>query len=314
MNNIWGDMSQYNPVVWHWVIAVYLFLAGLSAGSLLIGIGLRWFNRSNGMLLESPVLKAAAVSAPVIITLGLACLVFDLTKPLNFWVILVRYNFTSVMSLGVLALLIYSPLAYAYAALVFRDEVTSRFPSLTGIIHLVARLRTPLEFFLFCMSIVIAAYTGFLLSAMNSYPMLNTSVLPALFLCSALSAGAASNNLLALTFFGGDTSDEQSEQIHNMELPVITLEIMFLFLLFVSLYFSGGAALEAVYALSTGVWAKVFWVGVVAVGFGIPLGSLLLPGPLKHSRGLAILSACASLTGVLCLRHFIIYAGQNYIS
>tara|TARA_R110001592_G_scaffold18352_2_gene76273 strand:+ start:719 stop:880 length:162 start_codon:yes stop_codon:yes gene_type:complete len=45
MNNIWGDMAQYDPVTWNWVIAVYLFMAGLSAGSVLIGIGMRWYSK-----------------------------------------------------------------------------------------------------------------------------------------------------------------------------------------------------------------------------------------------------------------------------
>lgn len=117
MNNTWGDMAQYDPVTWHWVIAVYLFMAGLSAGSLLIGIGLRWFNQEKTQV-ESNILKAAAIIGPVAISLGLACLVFDLTKPFHFWLILINYNFQSVMAIGVLALLAYSPLAFAYAILV----------------------------------------------------------------------------------------------------------------------------------------------------------------------------------------------------
>ena len=38
------------------------------------------------------------------------CLVLDLTNPLYFWRILVYYNPTSVMSIGVMLLLFYIPL------------------------------------------------------------------------------------------------------------------------------------------------------------------------------------------------------------
>lgn len=38
MNPIWGSMEQYNPIVWPWPIAVYLFLAGLSAGSIMVAL------------------------------------------------------------------------------------------------------------------------------------------------------------------------------------------------------------------------------------------------------------------------------------
>lgn len=314
MDNIWGSMAQYNPIVWHWVIAVYLFLAGLSAGSILIGIGLHWNDKTiPDWDTEKPILKAAALIAPAAICLGLACLILDLTKPFHFWMILIKYNFTSVMALGVIALLIYTPLAFAYALIVFRNEL-ARFPLLASIGEKLLVVRKALEYFLVLMAVVVGIYTGFLLSAMNAYPMLNTAVLPALFLFSALSAGAAANNLVSISFFKGNMGDDQAKTMHKLEVPVISFEILFLTLLFIGLYFRGGAALEAVASLITGIWATVFWVGVVFMGFGIPLFSMILPNSLKHSRGLAIFVAFCSLSGVLALRHFILYAGQSYIS
>jgi polysulfide reductase chain C len=314
MDNIWGSMAQYNPVVWHWVIAVYLFLAGLSAGSILIGIGLRWTDENIYDLdTENPILKAAALIAPLAICLGLACLILDLTKPFHFWVILIKYNFTSVMALGVIALLLFTPLAFAYAMIVFRDDLET-LPILLTITQILLPLRKIIEVLLFIMAFVVAIYTGFLLSAMNSYPMLNTAVLPALFLFSALSAGAAANNLVSVLFFRADLMDEQSVKLHSFELPVIGFEILFLALLFIGLYFQGGTAIAAISSLVTGVWATVFWIGVVAIGFGIPTLSMVLPEDLRYSRVTAVIVALCSLSGVLALRHFILYAGQSYIS
>ncbi len=314
MDNIWGSMAQYDPVVWNWVIAVYLFLAGLSAGSILLGIGLRWADKNpTDIMGEKPILKAAAIIAPVIICVGLACLVLDLTKPFHFWVILIKYNLSSVMALGVIALLIYTPLAFAYALIVLRDELRG-LPIIPAITDMIIGFRKLIEVCLFVMAFVVGIYTGFLLSAMNAYPMLNTAVLPALFLFSALSAGAAANNLVSVSFFGAELDDDQAVTMHKLELPVISLEILFIALIFIGLYFQGGAALEAIGALVTGIWAKVFWVGVVAVGFGVPLLSFLLPKSLQHSKFVAMIVALCSLSGVLSLRHFILYAGQSYIS
>lgn len=314
MDNIWGSTAQYDPVVWNWVIAVYLFLAGLSAGSILIGLWLKWTDKEpedfDG---EKPILKAAALIAPVIICVGLACLVLDLTKPFHFWVILIKYNFSSVMALGVIALLIYTPLSFMYAIIVFEEELEN-LPLLPRVAKALEVFRTPIEGLLFIMAFVVGIYTGFLLSAMNAYPMLNTAVLPALFLFSALSAGAAANNLVSVGFFRAELYEEQSVAMHKLELPVITLEILFIFLLFIGLYFQGGAAIKAIASLVTGVWATVFWVGVVAVGFGVPLLSLLLPRTLQESKFIAVVVALCSLSGVLSLRHFILYAGQSYIS
>ena len=42
MNNMWGSMAQYDVINWPWPIAVYLFLAGLSAGSITIALLVKW--------------------------------------------------------------------------------------------------------------------------------------------------------------------------------------------------------------------------------------------------------------------------------
>jgi polysulfide reductase chain C len=313
MNNTWGDMAQYDPVTWNWVIAVYLFMAGLSAGSVLIGIGMRWYSRDKQT--ESPILKAAALIGPVAISLGLACLVFDLTKPFHFWLILVNYNFQSVMAIGVVALLAYSPLGIAYALIVLKDDLPKcKLGFLSGIADLLMPFRKIIEVLLFILAIGVGAYTGFLISAMNAYPMLNTAVLPALFLVSGLSAGAAANLVVALLMFNTDTHSPEVAKMHRIELPVIIAEMMFLVMLFSALYFTGGSAATALASLNTGIWASVFWIGVVGIGFAIPLLAMLLPSSARHSKALMLTVACCSLTGVLALRHFIVYAGQSYIS
>jgi polysulfide reductase chain C len=90
--------------------------------------------------------------------------------------------------------------------------------------------------------------------------------------------------------------------------------MMFLVMLFSTLYFTGGAAAEALASLSTDIWASVFWIGVVGIGFIVPILSMFLPANARHTKAIMISVACCSLTGVLALRHFIIYAGQSYIS
>ncbi|WP_137227095.1 NrfD/PsrC family molybdoenzyme membrane anchor subunit [Shewanella sp. MEBiC00475] len=313
MNNTWGDMAQYDPLIWNWIIAIYLFMAGLSAGSVLIGIGMRWYSKDKSI--ESPILKASAIIGPVAICLGLACLVFDLTKPFHFWLILINYNFDSVMAMGVAALLAYSPLGFIYALIVFRDDLAKwKLGFLTPIAKMLLPFRKLIEVLLFVLAIGVGAYTGFLISAMNAYPMLNTAILPALFLASGLSAGAAGNLIVAITCFGSSTHDGEMMKLHGLDLPVIITEMMFLFMLFTSLYFTGGAAAESLASLSQEVWGSVFWYGVVGIGFCIPILSMFLPSSTRHTKAMMLTVACCSLTGVLALRHFIVYAGQTYIS
>ncbi|QIZ77607.1 NrfD/PsrC family molybdoenzyme membrane anchor subunit [Ferrimonas lipolytica] len=315
MNNIWGSMEQYDPVVWNWMIAVYLFMAGLSAGSVMVAIGLRWYKRSRGLPVEGlPVIKASAIIGPAAICAGMALLVFDLTKPFDFYLILLNYNLTSVMAWGVLVLLLYIPLMFVYFALVFQQVLLERVPALTGLINVLRVIEQPLLKLMFVLAIGVAIYTGFLLSAMISYPILNTAVLPALFLASALSMGSASNILLATLAFNKSDSD-CIEQVHRIEYPVAFNEALCLVLLFVGLNFSGPAAQAATAAISSGVWAQVFWFGVVGLGLAVPvLASTLAPVAWRHSKAFLIGVSSCTILGVLALRHFVVYAGQMYIS
>lgn len=136
----------------------------------------------------------------------------------------------------------------------------------------------------------------------------------ALFLVSGLSAGAAANSVLALLMFNANTKDKDLGRVHGIELPVMAIEVLFLVMLFSALYFKGGAAAAALASLTAGLWANVFWVGVVGIGFGVPLLFMLLPAATRHTKGAMLTMACSSLIGVLALRHFIVYAGQSYMS
>ena len=90
-------------VAWPWPIAVYLFLAGISGGAVAVTLLLNMYRKQTAV--NTPLLKAASLTGLVTILLGMVCLVLDLTNPLVFWRILIYYNLTSVMSIGVIALL-----------------------------------------------------------------------------------------------------------------------------------------------------------------------------------------------------------------
>lgn len=59
-------------------------------------------------------------------------------------------------------------------------------------------------------------------------------------------------------------------------------------------------------AFVDGFWATEFWVGVVGVGFICPV----LIAFFKKSFATVVLSAICSVVGMMCLRFFILYAGQ----
>ena len=301
-------------IAWPWPIAVYLFLAGISGGAVAVALML---NRYRNQVAENtPVLKAATLVGFVTIVLGMICLVADLTNPLVFWRILIYYNLTSVMSLGVIALLFYIPLVFVLMLVAFRKEVKGcgALAWLDGIIGAFDGIRGALQWIVLILAITICAYTGFLISALIRFPLINTAVLPALFIASGLSAGAAAAKLVAVGCFGEEEHSADMKLLHGAEWPIIAAEwpvmaaeALCIFMIAVSLISGNAAAQAAVEAFVSGTWSTVFWVGVVGVGFVLPV----LLNFVKSTASFYLAGLC-SVVGMLCLRHFILYAGQIF--
>lgn len=286
-------------VAWPWPIAVYLFLAGISGGAVALAVIL---NLYRGEHTDNPQMKAATMVGLVTILLGMVCLVLDLTDPFNFWRILIFYNPTSVMSIGVAALLFYIPLLFVLTLLVFRDLPILKF--LKPITGFLANFRAILDWVVMILAIVICAYTGFLISALIRFPLINTAVLPALFVASGFSAGGAAVRLFAMCF-GAQRSDSAMHALHVAEYPIILVEAMCIFMIAVSLITGTEAARAAFTAFTTGTWAWVFWLGAIFVGMIVPITLSFF-----RSAACFYIGCTAAIVGMMCLRLFILYAGQ----
>lgn len=261
-------------VAWPWPIAVYLFLAGISGGAVALAITI---NLYKGTHADNPQMKAATMIGLVTILLGMVCLVLDLTDPFNFWRILIFYNPTSVMSIGVAAVLFYIPLLFVLTLLVFRDLPILKF---------------------------LKPLTGFLISALIRFPLINTAVLPALFVASGFSAGCAAIRLFAICF-GAKREDSSMHILHVAEYPIILVEAMCIFMIAVSLITGTEVAKIAFTAFTTRVWAWVFWLGAIFVGMIVPITLSFF-----RSAACFYLSCISAIAGMMCLRLFILYAGQ----
>lgn len=320
MNNVWGSVTQYEIINWPWPIAIYLFLAGLSAGAIIIALLVKW-NRheKDSSSIWDAMVKAGALISPFAICIGLFLLILDLGKPLSFYWLLISYNFTSVMTLGVIALFIYTPLAFLFMGLIFEDTVR-KYKMLSLFLPVISYIKSfkvyakRVEYVLFALALIVGAYTGFLLSANMSYPIWNSPVLPILFLASGVSAGIAGNILVGLLFFKSSINKESIKYLLILDLRVILFEIPLLVMLFVGmLYMGGNAEVVAVQALSTGKWAAIFWFGVVGLGLLSPL--LIAFTALRNHAykvGFILINSLIVLAGVVLLRFYIVYAGQIF--
>ncbi|SKB42668.1 NrfD/PsrC family molybdoenzyme membrane anchor subunit [Malaciobacter marinus] len=310
MNELITYSSGFTEEIgWEWPISVYLLLAGISGGAIIVALLIRFYKNQTE---NTAVYKSASLVAFVTILLGMVCLVGDLTRPLNFWQILINYNFNSVMSIGVAALMIYIPLTFVAVVFAFADFVKEKFSFLAKIVDLLLNFRVILEGVLFLFGVVICAYTGFLISVLVRFPLLNTSILPALFVISGLSAGTAALCIMAKRVFNENVHSSDMKILHKIEWPIMAIEILFLAMLYISLATGNEAGKIALAAFHEGSWSTVFWVGIVCIGFLLPIILNFSKKEQENSNSIFYISAMCSIVGVLCLRLFIIYAGQTF--
>ena len=303
---------SFDYYIWDWIIAVYLFLAGMSAGMVMIAIYLKR-KIIEGDIAKNGIIKATAILAPFGIIAGLTILIFHLSKPLHFWKLLFHFNTSSVMSMGTILFQVYMVVLFAWLAIIFTDLLKKLNIKLVDtVVEKLKSFENAIEITLVVLAVALAAYTGFLLSALKTYPMLNNPALPILFLLSSLSSGAAASLLFGMGYFKEPLNSPAVKWIHHFEAPVITFELFVLICFFSGLIFAGGQSeVAALAAITGGFWAGWFWIGVIAIGMLIPLTlNATIPMSSKNSRLYIIIGTICSLLGVLMLRTFILYAGQ----
>ena len=92
-------MEGTDFIFWNWTVAVYLFVAGVSAGAFAVSA----FAYLLGKERYQYIARIGAYIAPFPLIFGLLCLVYDLERPYLFWKLLVTFQAHSVMSLGLMA-------------------------------------------------------------------------------------------------------------------------------------------------------------------------------------------------------------------
>ena len=180
-------------------------------------------------------------------------------------------------------------------------------------VSILNKIRPQIEASTVIFAIVVCAYTGFLISVLVRFPILNTAVLPALFVVSGLSAGIAASSIVAVKFFKEDSHSSDMKTLHTIEWPIMATELMLLGMLFVSLLVGNEFQKSTVDAFSVGWTAELFWYGIIGLGFVVPLVlNFGLGKKVAHSHVVFYTSALCSIMGVLSLRMFILYAGQLF--
>jgi polysulfide reductase chain C len=319
---------EHNTFHYHWnlLIVFYLFTAGISAGAFFVSGLATYLGGKNYQRIS----RIGALLAPWPLLLGLAALIFDLTKPFQFWWLFLTVEYTSPMSIGSWLLTGFSILSFIYfvlwiprpwrgllrwprrpgdlthfrawRALDRREIITAR--------RVAAAIGAPL-------AIGVGMYTGVLLGAIPARPMWNTPMVAQLFLMSAMSSGVATVLLVASLMRSHHLHSERHFLV-SFDAMLIVLEVFMIIPFFLHQSLSTWSSSLSLNLVMGGSYTIPFWGGVVLLGLLIPLaieGFELFPviwqeQAVKYSRLWGGLSAALVLIGGFALRYVFVYAGQ----
>ena len=127
-------------------------------------------------------------------------------------------------------------------------------------------------------------------------------------MASGLSAGAAAVKLLAVTMLGESEESDAMHALHKAEYPLMAAELFCLFMIFAAMVLGNAAQQAAAAAFTTGCWGQLFWWGVIGLGFVLPFVCSFVKG-----RAAMVAGATFAVVGMMCLRLFILYAGQTFV-
>jgi protein NrfD len=313
--SITGANAITYPVmhVWDWRVAVYLFLGGMSGG--LMSMSAINYIRSKKGPVDSACSWQIPVMAPILLAIGLFFLNLDLSRPFNaFWFYL-AFKPVSPMSWGAWLVLAIFPLMilYALSALPNAVKANIKHAGLRGFADKMQPHLIKLAKANFLAGILLAIYTGVLLSSLVARPLWNSAILPMLFLCSGMSAGAAVMIMVAKT-------KETKLFFTKVDIWLIIAELTILLLFFYGHYTGDAAHRQAIMPFfSTSHDFFPYFLSIVIIGVALPLAIVLkfLEVTGEHTEelttsGLLLMNASAVLVliGSAVVRFAMVYAGQ----
>jgi formate-dependent nitrite reductase membrane component NrfD len=293
---------------WKSIIAVYLYLAGMGAGSFIIGTLIRWMGAESNPLFHPTLLlfgySLNLINVPILwgsimVAIGAPFLILDLgikwrflyacLNPRTSWV---ARGFIILSAFIVVGLILFAKSLLPFQWL--RPE---------------SNLWLIPEFLAFVFAFATAIYTGILLKATKSVPLWNTPLLPLLFLVSALSTGSMAILLstLGTGFFQHDAL--AVKVLMGAEQVLVILEGVLLYLFLSRSYRASEQGKDSVHLLLFGEMKMIFWGGVVLLGFIFPI---ILEGIASFFPGngaLIFIAGLLLLCGGFFLRLGVLYAG-----
>lgn len=276
------------------LIAIYFYLTGLSAGSFILSTMAYGF----GFEKYRPLGKVGVVLATLLLLAAPLFLLLHVGRPMRAWHLFFLLRGTSPITWGSFLLTLYPINCLIYGFFMFRGY--ARLTKIFGLIGI------PLAIF-------VHGYTGFILAFGKARVLWNSSLMPLLFLVSAMISGIA---LMILVSAIKDRFFSKEKKI-NRELIfdlgkilgwVIVFDLFLMFCEIATHFVSHREAYEVNMLLLTGNFAILF-VGVeILLGKLIPLGICLTPK--LRTVTAVLIAAVLVVIGIFFMRYNVVLGGE----
>ncbi|NIA07756.1 MAG: dimethyl sulfoxide reductase anchor subunit [Actinobacteria bacterium] len=213
-------------IAYDWKVASYFFLGGLAAGAFIFSVLANHWKKE-----LQPLAKSPAVAAPIVLAIGMLFLLLDLGQPFRAFRLFTSFNPRSALSWGVWFLNVFFLVSLAHAWQLLKGRTTSS--------RKLGWVGVPF-------ALLVATYTGVLLTQSPGRPLWHTSLLPVLFLNGALISGFA----LAILLSSGKAAELRAKA-GRLLAGLVLLELGLIAIELIVLFNAGG---ESAAAAKRGVW------------------------------------------------------------
>jgi formate-dependent nitrite reductase membrane component NrfD len=272
----WDFMVKYTPqrewIEGHGIlVAIAMFLGGVSGGLYLASL---YFNSMPGMFIAWLLAMAAGVTDMA-----------HLSKPLRFWRMMLKPG-TSWISRGFILIWLFLGGVAIQLALGFWFPGTALetvFRVLSGIL-----------------AFGVAIYSGFVVGYVGAIKLWNSAIVPILYVVAGIASGLA---VLVALNLGNPVP--LASLVGMMQVVLVVFAVFLGIYLWVATYESISAK-DAVRMVVKGNIAPAFWIGLVLLGFVVPLAILFT----TSAAVMLIIAAACTIIGSVTLRYVILKAGM----
>ncbi|MHB1407226.1 MAG: NrfD/PsrC family molybdoenzyme membrane anchor subunit [Desulfitobacteriaceae bacterium] len=299
-----------------WVV-FYIFFIGLSAGSFLLSTMIYVFR----MHALERVGRLSLLSALFSLIAGLMFVLIDLGHPERFWHTLVYRNMSSVLEWEIHFYLLYILLVLGELWLVMRDDLSAMATTQKGIRGTLGKIlslgyRTAptqegqakqantaerwvkiLGIIGIPMALGVHGGTGSIFAVQIAKPYWNSSIVPIIFIVSALVSGSALVTFL-YSFFGEKDGEKPNvlASLTSLLILFIGVDLILVFAEFlIGLYSGIPQDMQSLKAVVAGQYGPIFWIGQIGLAAVLPI--LLIS--LSRKNGSSLMKGLAGLSTVI---------------